>query len=257
MYEWLEKEISEIKTPKFHIIEGIKAGKILDTYTEWISCLPPSYLEFITKFGGAKLYRRNNYYQVGVLNLPQEKTLNNGEKLFLFGYFDDAKAYFICSQLQSEQESSIYEWTEDSLEKVADSFEEWLIMRCTDMRRSYSEKEWNDILQTGKILTDEEKAIMEATKQFQWQVMEFNSSRKVKLELINNSNMVLQKLIIGMRTKNLTQDGQIWESGIYLNVSDIQPGQKSIIEHQIHQLIFTPDNTEFFAINPYLYLLEN
>jgi len=246
MYEWLETEISEIKTQKVHVIEGNKSEIILHISQELSSSLPPSYLAFITKFGGAKLYRRDGYYQVGVLNLPQEKTLNNGEKLLLVGYFDDAKAYFICSELIPGREAPIHEWTEDGFEKIADSFEEWLIIRCTDVRESYDAKEWKEILNGSKLCTSEEEAIVEARRQFQWQVVGFDKNRTVKIAVRNNSNLVLPYLTIGIKTKNPTQNGQVWESGIDLNVSDIQPGQDRIIEHQIHQQIFTPDNTEFF-----------
>ncbi|MEA5515725.1 hypothetical protein [Nodularia sp. UHCC 0506] len=183
-----------------------------------------------------------------VLNPPQEKTLNNRDKLFLVGYVDDSKAYFICSQLIPGTESPIYELTEDGLEKIADSFEEWFIIRCTDVRESYDEKEWKEILNGPKPFTYEEQSIVEARRKFQWQVVEFDKNRNVKILVTNNSNLVLPYLTIGMRTKNPTQDGQVWESGIYLKVSNIQPGKECIIEHQIHQPVFIPDNTEFFQL---------
>jgi len=248
MYEWLETEISEIKTPKFHVIEGNKPDRELHISKKNNLSLPPSYVAFVRKFGGAKLYRRNNYYEVGVLNPPQEKILNNGERLLHIGHFDDSKAYFICSELISGRESSIYEWTEDGFEKIADSFEGWLIIRCTDARESYDAKEWEEILKSPKPFTSEEEAIVEARKHFQWQIVEFDENSNVKIAVRNNSNLVLPYLTIGMRTKNPTQDGQVWESQIHLNISDIQPGQEHIIEHQIHQQIFTPDNTEFFQL---------
>lgn len=248
MYEWLETEISEIKTPKFHVIEHNKTGNGHHIPKELSLSLPPSYLTFITKFGGAKLYSRNNYYEVGVLNPPQEKTLNNGEKLLLVGYFDDVKSYLICSQLIPGKESPVYEWTEDGLEEIADSFEEWLTIRCTDMRESYDAKEWKEILNGSQRFTSESEAIGEAKRQFQWKVVGFDNNRNVKIAVRNNSNLVLPYLTIGIKTKNPIQNGQVWESGISLNVSGIQPGEEHIIEHQIHQPIFTPENTEFFQL---------
>lgn len=248
MYEWLETEISEIKTPKFHVIEGNKLDRELHRSKKIDLSLPPSYVAFVRKFGGAKLYRRSSYYEVGVLNSPQEKIFNNGEILLRIGHFDDSKAYFICSELIPGREASIYEWTEDGFEKIADSFEEWLIIRCTDARESYDVKEWEEILKGPKPFTSEEEAIVEARKHFQWQIVGFDENSNVKIAVRNNSNLVLPYLTIGMRTKNPTQDGQVWESAIRLNISDIQPGQEHIIEHQIPQQIFTPDNTEFFQL---------
>jgi hypothetical protein len=78
--------------------------------------------------------------------------------------------------------------------------------------------------------------------------VEFDKNRNVKIAVKNNSNLVLPYLTIGMKIKKSTQDSQVWQSGIYLNVSDIQPGQERILDHQINQEIFTPDNTEFFQL---------
>ncbi len=248
MYEWLETEMSEINTPKFHVIKGNKAEGILESSKEFYLAFPPSYLAFITKFGGAKLYRKNDCYQIGVLNPPQEKILNNGQKLWVIGYFDDSKAYFLASQLGAGKESPIYEWTEDGLEKIADSFEEWLGIRSSDARELYDDTEWKEILNGPKPFTDEEEAIVKARRLFQWHVVEFDKNRNVKIAVKNNSNLVLPYLTIGMKIKKSTQDSQVWQSGIYLNVSDIQPGQERILDHQINQEIFTPDNTEFFQL---------
>ncbi len=249
MYEWLETEMSEINTPKFHVIKGNKAEGILESSKEFYLAFPPSYLAFITKFGGANLYRYNNYYQIGVLNPPQQKILNNGQKLWVIGHFDDSKAYFLASQLQAGRESPIYEETEDGLEKIADSFKKWLAIRGIDARELYDDTEWKEILNGPKPFTDEEKAIVKARKLFQWHVVEFDKNGNVKIAVRNNSNLVLPYLTIGMKMKNPTQDSEVcWESGIYLNVSDIQPGEERIIEHQIHQQIFTPDHTEFFQL---------
>ena len=57
MYQWLETETGAIETKKFHVIEGNQAGGISPLSEELASSLPPSYLAFITQFGGAKLYR--------------------------------------------------------------------------------------------------------------------------------------------------------------------------------------------------------
>ena len=249
MYEWLETEISEINTPKFHVIKGNKAEGIFESSKEFYLAFPPSYLAFIAKFGGAKLYRRTNYYQIGVLNPPQEKVLNNGQKLWCIGHFDDSKAYFLASQLEIGRESPIYEWTEDGFEKIADSFEEWLGIRSSDAHELYDDSEWKEILNGPKPFTDKEEAIVKARKLFQWHVVEFDKNRNLKIAVRNNSNLVLPYLTIGMRMKNPTQDSEVWwGSGIYLNVSDIQPGQERIIENQINEEVFTPDNTEFFQL---------
>lgn len=251
MYEWLEKEINEIKTLKFHVAETEK-GKLDITKTissNFYSLLPPSYIAFISKFGGAKLYKKNNGYQVGVLNPPQKKILKSGEELLRVGHFDDLEAYFRFSLLIPGKESPIYEWSDEGFEKIADSFEEWLTIRCEDARNAYTEMEWEEIWNGAKPFTIEEEAIVKARNKFQWQVIDFDENRNVKIAVKNNSNTILPYFTIGMRATDPTKSGRIWESGIYINVSNIKPGQEGVVEHQIHQNLFTPVNTEFFQVS--------
>jgi hypothetical protein len=246
MYEWLEKEIAEIKALKFHVVQLEEKLDITKTIKpEIYSLLPPSYIAFISKFGRAKLYRENSYYQVGVLNPPQDKILN-GEKVLYIGYFDDSEAYFKYSLLIPGKESPVYEWSDEGFEKIADSFEEWLTVRCSDARDTYTELKWNSIQNALKPFTSEEETIVTARKQFQWQVVGFDENRNLKIAVKNNSNIILPYLTIGMRATDPTESGRIWESGISIDVSNIQPGEERIIEHHIHQNLFTPINTEFF-----------
>ena len=252
MYEWLEKEINEIKAFKFHVVENL-VGELDITKAipsdDICSLLPPSYIAFISKFGGAKLYKKNTGYQVGVLNPPQKKILKSGEEFLCVGHFDDLEAYFKYSLLIPGKDSPVYEWSDEGFEKIADSFEEWLTGRCEDARNAYTEKEWEEIWNGSKPFTSEEEAIVRARNKFQWQVVEFDENRNLKIAVKNNSNITLPYLTIGMRTTDPTELGRIWESGIYVNVSNIKPGQEGVVEHHIHQNLFTPINTEFFQVS--------
>jgi hypothetical protein len=246
MYEWLEKEIAEIKVRKFHVIQNEQLDITKTIPSKIYTLLPPSYVTFISKFGGAKLYQKNAYYQVGVLNPPQDKILNSGEKVLCIGYFDDLEAYFKYSLLIPGKESPVYEWSDEGFEKIADSFSEWLTRRCEDARDNYTDLKWEEIWNGAKPFTSEEKAVVTARKQFQWQVIGFDENRNLKIAVKNNSNITLPYLTLGMRATDPREEGRIWESGIHVNVSNIQPGQERIIEHHIHQNLFTPINTEFF-----------
>jgi hypothetical protein len=221
----------------------------MKTTPEFYSLLPPSYLDFITKFGGTKLYRQNNHYQVGVFNSVQIKTFKNGEKYLKIGYFDDSEAYFKYSLLISGQESPVYEWNDEGFEKIADSFIEWLTIRCQDARDTYTEIEWQEIWNGAKPFTSEEEAIVLARKQFQWQVIKFDENLNLEILVQNNSNLTLPYLTIGIKAIDSTDKSQIWESSLHLNVSHIKPQQEGIVEHHIHQKLFTPINTEFFQIS--------
>ena len=245
MYEWLEKEISEIKWRKFHIIDTDSVGNIYPELPEVYSSLPPSYMVFVSKFSSANFYKNltRDSYQIGVIYPPQEKILKNGEKLLCIGHFDDSKAYFRCSELVPGSESSVLEWTEEGFEQIADSFEEWLTKRCKDARKSYTKKAWKEIVNRPKPFTAKEEAIVEARRQFQWRFIGFDDGGDAMIEVKNNSQLVLPYLSIGVRTKDNTLEGGAW-----LDVSDIKPGQECVIKRGLYKNLITPDNTEVYSL---------
>ena len=57
MFEWLDEEISQIKTPKFHLVDGPAPAELRQAVLSSEFPLPPSYREFVLRFGNAKLYR--------------------------------------------------------------------------------------------------------------------------------------------------------------------------------------------------------
>ncbi len=244
MYEWLEKEVSEIKWRKFHIIDNEFAGSISPELAEVYSSLPPSYMVFVSKFASAKLYRNitRDSCQVGVIYPPQEKILKNGEKLLRIGHFDDSKAYFRCSELFPGRESSVLEWTEEGFEQIADSFEEWLTKRCQDARKSYTKKKWKEIVNGPQPFTAKEEAIVEARRQFSWRVIGFDDNGDATIEVRNNSKLVLPYLSVGVRAKDTL------EGGAWLDVSGIKPGQECIVKREIYKKLIKPDNTEVYSL---------
>jgi len=68
MFEWLEQEISAVRTPRFHVVDGPVEAKLRQAVMQSGLLLPPSYREFVLNFGNAKLYRRaqSNSYRIGV-----------------------------------------------------------------------------------------------------------------------------------------------------------------------------------------------
>ncbi|MBN3941110.1 hypothetical protein [Nostoc sp. NMS9] len=242
MYEWLDREISEINLKKFHVIENQQIGGVIDQLVDIYLSLPPSYIAFLSKFGAVKLYRKLSYYQIGVLNPPKEKILHSGEKLLDIGHYNDARAYFRYSLLLPGKESPVFEWTEEGFERIADSFEEWLIKRCTDARDSYTDEEWQDILNL-KPFTNEEVAIVQARQHFQWRAVGFDQDENLLIAIRNESKLILPYLSIGIIAKDNTLKGVIW-----LDVSGIHPGQQEVVKHPGYKELIAPDNTEVYSL---------
>ena len=87
MFEWLDQEISAIKTPRFHLVDGPADPKLRESIMRSQLAIPSSYREFVLRFGNAKLYRRSRSgYLVVVFAGPREATLNNGTIIYHLGF---------------------------------------------------------------------------------------------------------------------------------------------------------------------------
>src|ERR1700694_2892039 len=210
MYDWLENELVEIKTNKFHRVE--KQEKKNNFWElDWShSIFPPSYLSFMYEFGNASLYRKGSGYQIGVFAPPKSMKTKDGEDLLYFGYFDGERAYFRWSLLTPNKETPIFEWDEDHLEQVADDFQEWLMKRSTEVHKKYTNKEWQQILRGPLPFTDKEQAIVEARKHFTWQEVGFAENGDVRILVKNSSNTVLAYYSLGLRSKAGLLKGGLW-----------------------------------------------
>jgi len=245
MYKWLEKELSEIKWRKFHVIHNDVVARIPSEPAEISSSWPLSYIAFVSTFGTAKLYRNltRNSYQVGVIYPPQEEIFKDGEKLLYIGHFVDSKAYIIPSMVDVNNESPVYELTEEGFEYIADSFKKWLRKRCKDARKSYSKEEWKEIVNGPAPFTPKEEAIIEARRQFSWRVIGFDGDGDAIFEVKNNSQLVLPYLSVGVRTKDNTLVG-----AARLDVFGIKPGQEGVVKRELYKKLIKPDNTEVYSL---------
>ena len=247
MYEWLDEEIATIKARKFHVIDIQKKDELLSMPAESYSLLPPSYMAFVSKYGWAKLYGKSGYaYQVGVLSSPKTKTLKSGETLLCIGHYDDSKAYFLSSLLAKGSDSPVFEWTEEGIEQVANSFEEWITMRCEDARNSYSEEEWEEIVNGPKPFTSEEKQIVEARKKFKWELIGFTEDGNLKIKVENNSNLTLPYLTIGFQGKY--DEHNSMQGAVWLDVSEVKPGQERVLSHSGYKEIVDRENVELYQL---------
>src|ERR1051326_4248681 len=130
MFEWLEQEISAIKTPRFHVVDGPADAKLRQAVSESRVAMPSAYKEFVLKFGNAKLYRdfQSDSYRLGVFAGPREAMLDDGTRIYHIGFHDGASVYVKC--LSNSALAPIFEFEAGSEEEVAGNFEEWLSESC-------------------------------------------------------------------------------------------------------------------------------
>ncbi|MBS0168374.1 MAG: SMI1/KNR4 family protein [Nitrospira sp.] len=220
MYEWLEEELRRVQWPKFHHVSKAGARELIDP------TLPASYREFVKKFGAAKLYRRNDHYQIGVL-YPPELVRIAGSNALLVGYSIGIDVFFRMEDLAEGQEARIYELIDGNLEEVAFDFRDWLETCATDARDEYSSSDWARIEAGPQPFTRNEKAIIEARACFSVQLIGIGEQtpNTLRVKIRNGSDRFLQWLTIGVRHK----DGVV-EARLPVDVSSIKPGEERILD---------------------------
>lgn len=244
MFDWLEQEFQEVKTRRFHVIDGPASDSLKLAIEKSDLPVPRTYKDFVVRFGNAKLYRKLSYYLIGVSASPIETLSQEGETFFRFGHYDAASAYFKKSLLRNEEESPVFEGKDGRLHQVADGFEAWLMIRCKAARKKYTKNEWSRIVAGPSPFTAGERRIIETRRLFKWHVAGIASDGKLQFEVYNGSDTVLPYLSVGIRRKDRSFEGGVW-----LPVSNIAPKQTALIEQDCFSKQAAPGELEAFSLS--------
>jgi hypothetical protein len=243
MFEWLERELSLIKTPHFHLVDGPADKRLREAVNASSIRLPSSYQEFVLNFGNAKLYRdsSNNSYRIGVFCAPRMAVLEDGTHIYHIGFHDGASVY--VKESSDLKDGPIFEFEEDSEEIVADSFEEWLTASCANIRDAYTRDQWEEIVRGPRPFTAEEAEIIKARGSIHWALLGIDGERNHVFEVMNQSSRRLSSLTIGVRSK----DGRL-NGAIHLDIAHIRPGQKDIVRANCYKNLISPQEIEIFGL---------
>ncbi len=243
MYEWLEHEISAIKTPRFHVIDGPVEAKLQEAIMQSGLLLPSSYREFALRFGNAKLYRmaQSDIYQIGVFAAPREAILGDGTRIYHLGFHDDASVY--VKPVSDSIEFPIYEFESGFEEKVADDFEKWLRESCAHARNRYGKEKWAEIVRGPEPFTVEEQEIIEARRAIQWRVLGIDTDGGQMFEVTNASRRTLPVLTVGVHSKDRQLNG-----AVLLKIGHINPGQTKIVHADCYKNLVPPASVKMFDL---------
>lgn len=243
MFEWLEREISGIKMPRFHVVDGPADPRLREVVIGSSFPIPSAYKEFVLKFGNSKLYRnpRNDSYHIGVFAAPREATLENGTQIYHVGFHDGASVYVKC--LSNSAPLPIFEFESGLEEEVVSSFEEWLSAICATARNRYGKAKWAEILRGPKPFSGEEKDIIEARRSMRWRVLGIDADGRHIIEITNAGRRALATLTVGARSK----DGRL-NGAVRLDVSNVDPGQTALLHAGCYKDLVPPQEVEMFAL---------
>jgi len=248
LFAWLERELATIQTRKFHLVDGPASAELAAAIRNSGVPVPPSYLEFVLRFGNAKLYRLGGNYIVQVYASLTECSSPDHGALLQFGRTDLSQAYFQEALLREGKESPVFEWRhERGVALAAESFDAWLSARCRSARRLFSAQEWADVLTGPPPFTAHELAIVDARRKFQWRVAGIAENGDLQFDIYNGSTMTLPFLSLGVRGKLRPPKSGLLNGGVWLPVSMIQPGQSMIVEKDCYKDVVDPLDIEVFA----------
>jgi hypothetical protein len=244
MFEWLDQELAEIRTRRFHVVDGPASKALREAVLASRVPAPPSYVEFVFRFGNAKLYRTTRLiYLLRVFAAPRDVTSHAGEVLLYIGGYDESCAYLLPETLQAGREAPIFETSAARIRKAAESFDEWLSARATRARRRYKRKKWAEILRGPPPFTPEELAVVEARHRFVWRVVGAAQNGDVLYEITNGSDGCLPFLSIGIRSKLGDLEGGVW-----LRIGHVGPGQTAIVAKDSYRDLLAPGDVEAYAL---------
>ncbi|MBX7104481.1 MAG: SMI1/KNR4 family protein [Gemmataceae bacterium] len=248
MFEWLEEEMARIKTRKFHLVDGPAPAELRQAVESCKLPLPPSYKEFVLRFGNAELYRYSTNYYVTIFAGPREAENLDGEAFVQFGRTWTSYAYFRESLLVQSKESPVFESFQNGMRKTADGFDEWLKTKSIAARKRFKKVEWEAIEAGPTPFTDHERAVVAARKQFRWRVVGVAPNEDLRFEIHNGSAMTLPYLSVGIRGKMRPPKTGPLEGGGYLPTVSIHPGETRLLEYDCYKQFIAPEDTEVFEL---------
>jgi hypothetical protein len=243
LYEWLESEILEIKTPRFHVVDGPADDALKESIVVSGALVPVNYMEFVLKFGSAKLYRdgRRGSYRIGVFGAPRLVTLNDGSRIFHIGFDDGASVY--VKDVGELTSIPIFQWKSGSEDKVADDFAEWIKQSCSKARREFSKEMWSKIVRGPDPFSPRELKVIEARRQISWQVLGIDPEGRHIVTVANSGRLTLPVLTVGVRSLDRRLNG-----ALRLNTSEVGPGRTAVLHVSCYQGLLPPDQLELFTL---------
>lgn len=241
MYEWLAKEIAEVKEPKFHIVDGPADKRLRKSIETTELAAPKSYKSFALEMGNSRLYRKDGdiFYHVEVFASMQEMEYPAGQMWNWIGEYLGHKACFRLDLMRGERESPIFEWYSGpngsyALE-IAKGFDQWLKLRCGHARKKYLKRRWKEIHAGPAPFTPEEQAIVAARQKFRWKVLGVAKNGNLRFQIHNGSDIVIP--YFSLRVDHRGGDAA---GGVTFKVIDLDPGETRVFEQDCYKDLYAP-----------------
>ena len=251
MYDWLQRELAEVREPKFHIVDGPADRRLRRAIEKSPLPAPESYKQFALAFGNARLYREDESiddYFVEVFASMREAETQEGEPLLMIGRHRKHPAYFKPDLMDADAETPVFEWFSNPqggyMQQSAGGFREWVETCCARARKKYGKRRWAAVCRGPEPFTDDERRIAEARPAYTCRIIGIAKNKNIRFEVHNGSNTTIRYLTIGIN-HNSEPFG-----AVFLPVGKIRPGKTAAIEFDCYKDMIPPAEVTIFEYPP-------
>jgi hypothetical protein len=237
VYEWLKREIAEVGTPRYFVVDGPATGELRAAILNEAAGVPCSFKEFVLQFGNARLYRKKSSYLLGVKGVPEPQMDAKGRSLLQFGHYIDRQAFFAPDTFNGGSEAPVLESRQGGLVEVAPSFREWLERSAHSIRKKIGKREWDSIVAGPTPFSDRELDVVVARRRFQWEIKGISQGGNFMVEVTNSSTLMLPFFSIGVRNRTNTFFGKV-----YIPTEKLAPGETATYEIDCYKRQIPPDS---------------
>jgi hypothetical protein len=203
------------------------------------SAFPPSYIEFLTRYGGVKLFREGLGYLMTVLPTPVKVDDEEYGELFRFGSYDDSYCYFSQASMKPNEESPVYILDDGELVPVAHSFSEWFSLGSTELLSRHAPMPDGGV---ATAFSEQEQMVVRQRKQYVWQVIG-HTDNFVVINITNASDAMLNCITLGVRSMDRTLYG-----AVRVDVSDVAKGMSKTVNLDCYSHLVHPSQVELFDL---------
>ncbi len=203
------------------------------------SAFPPSYIDFLTRYGGVKLFREGLGYLMTVL--PNPVMLDDDEygDLLRFGSYDDSYCYFSPTSMKPNEETPVYILDDGELVMVASSFSEWFSLCATELLSRYPSMRDGEAVAA---FSEQEQLIVRSRKQYQWHITGC-TDKFVVVNITNASDTTLDCITLGVRSIDRRVNG-----AVKVDVRDLAVGMSKDTSLDCYSDLVDPFQVELYNL---------
>lgn len=247
-FDWLRKECEIIRSQGFHRFKTLTLDDLYYKREELAIPVVGDYGRFLREFGDASMFNGwGNLIEIPFLIYPlkefRREVLKNGRSFVAFGDRGNQHVFFDEASIVSGKPSPVFLLSGRDAREIYQNFSDWLYASYVWARSKYSPRQWALVINGAKPFSIDELKIVEARRLFEWRLVGFAENGDAIFEVENHSNLVLPFLSIGVKDS----DDSILIGGVWLDVSEIKPGEKKRITKDCYKDRISNDKLVVFA----------